>query len=261
MKNSILFYLIISLTGQFRLTYASSEFDLISSNPNENNESVSVFANPSIYNGNGNGYNNPYPYPYRKSVRRQNYRNSDGLGRRRRRHHHKKRCQAERIEHQVIMKKYNDTTGYWVLYTQIVETRNIANKCNRNEYVYLAKRMRAGWLWNPKISSLVQYSLGEPKFITRKVSHPDRPLNILVNMSRNYSPQAIDLDRLFPKSLAYSLVRTGNDDTKWSELARSALPILQMEVCYFELVRPKENTGSQYLHILDRNQLNREILE
>lgn len=174
----------------------------------------------------------------------------------------KSKCQTERFEHQVIMKRYNDSTGYWVLYTQIVETRNVGNRCHRNEYVYLAKKMRAGWLWNPKINSLVQYSLGEPKFITRKVQHPDRPYyNILVNMSRNYAPQSVDLDRLFPKTLARGLTKLGNDDLRWSDLARSSLPILQMDKAYFELVTPKENMGSQHLHILEERVQNIEVLE
>lgn len=176
--------------------------------------------------------------------------------------HHKRKCQSERFEHQVIMKKYSDSTGYWVLYTQIVETRNVANHCNRNEYVYLAKRKRTGWLWNPKINSLVHYSLGEPKFISRKVDHPDRPYrHVIVNMSRNYASQSVDLDRLFPIALARNLSRIAGDDLKWSELARSSLPILQMETAYFQLVTAKENTGSQHLHVLDNHKLNHEVLE
>lgn len=174
----------------------------------------------------------------------------------------KRHCQAERFEHPVTMKRYTDSTGYWVLYTQIVETRNIANRCNKNEYVYLAKRMRAGWLWNPKINSLVQYSLGEPKFITRRVENIDGlEHGILVNMSRNYAPQTVDLDRLFPKSLARSLIRVGKDDLRWSDLARNSLPILNMDIAYFEFVRPGQNLGSQHLHVLDSKRINTEILD
>ena len=84
-------------------------------------------------------------------------------------HHHHHKCQSERFEHQVIMKNYKDSTGHWVLYSQIIETRNIGNRCNHNEYIYLAHRQKSGWLWNPKINSLVHFSLGEPKFISRRV--------------------------------------------------------------------------------------------
>ena len=202
-------------------------------------------------NDNGNGIGNDrsnedyYQSVYRDRV---NY------------HRHQK-CPTQRLEHEVVMKKFSDSTGYWVLYTQIVETRNVGNKCHRNEYVYLAHRQRAGWLWNPKYNSLVQYSLGEPKFIARNVKHPTRPnVKIMVNMSRNYAPQTVDLDRIFPKRLAKSLSHIGPDDMKWSELARSSLPVLQMTEAYFQLVKPEENSNAERIKVLkDHN--NREILE
>lgn len=176
--------------------------------------------------------------------------------------HRRRRCQTEKFEHPVITKKYSDSTGYWVLYTQILETRNVANHCHRNEYVYLAHRKKAGWFWNPKITSLVQYSLGEPKFISRLVRHPYRPfLSVVVNMSRNYAASSVDLDRIFPKRLAKEISVIGSDGTKWSETAKTALPILQMETAYFQAVVPRENAGSQHLKVLREGQINREILE
>lgn len=177
-------------------------------------------------------------------------------------HRRRRRCQTEKFEHPVITKKYSDSTGYWVLYTQILETRNVANRCHRNEYVYLAHRKKAGWFWNPKITSLVQYSLGEPKFISRLVRHPYRPfLSLVVNMSRNYAASSVDLDRIFPKRLAKEISVIGSDGTKWSETAKTALPILQMETAYFQTVVPRENAGSQHLKVLREGQINREILE
>jgi hypothetical protein len=171
-------------------------------------------------------------------------------------------CQPEKFEHPVIAKKYSDTTGYWILYTQILETRNVANRCHRNEYIYLAHRQKAGWFWNPRITSLVQYSLGEPKFIGRLVKHPYRPLlSVVVNMSRNYAPSSADLDRIFPKRLANEIAIIGSDDTKWSETAKTSLPILQMDTAYFQTVVPRENAGSQHLKILRDDRINREILE
>lgn len=176
--------------------------------------------------------------------------------------HRLRKCPTQRIEHKVITKKYSDTTGYWVLYTQIVETRNVANNCHKNEYVYLAHRQRAGWLWNPTYNSLVQYSLGEPKFIARRVKHPSRShVKILVNMSRKYAPQTVDLDRIFPKRLAKSLAYTGADDMKWTEMAMASLPVLQMTDAYFELVKPEENSGTEKIQVLKDSSQNREVLE
>lgn len=195
------------------------------------------------YNNNATGFNESNPPPpayYRR--------------------HKLHRCQPERFEHQVVMKKYNDSTGYWVLYSQIVETRNVGNKCHKNEYVYLAHRRKAGWFWNPKINSLVQYSLGEPKFVSRRVTRLDRP-SVIVNMSRNYAPQSVDLDRLFPKKFADEIIALGGDDLKWSELAKSSLPILQMETAYVQTVIPMENAGSQRIKILNDQGRNCEVLE
>lgn len=206
-------------------------------------------GNPYNNNRDGNPYNNgvpPPPPPQVVAAQRFRYRH----------------CQPEKFEHPVIMKKYSDSTGYWVLYTQILETRNVANRCHRNEYVYLAHRQKAGWFWNPKITSLVQYSLGEPKFVSRVVKHPERAhLSVVVNMSRNYANSSADLDRIFPKRLAREITRLGSDDTKWSETARTALPILQMDNAYFQTITPKENTGSQHLKVLHDDRVNMEILE
>ena len=94
------------------------------------------------------------------------------------------------------------------------------------------------------------------------MKHPERPLlSVIVNMSRNYASSTADLDRIFPKRLAKEMTRIGADDTKWSETARTSLPILQMDTAYFQTVVPRENTGSQHLKVLRDDSINREILE
>lgn len=240
MKVSIRNTIIVSLIGLIGAIAAASFDDNFWGSSNNNNNN----------NGNGNG-NDRSNEDYYQSVYR------DRVNRRR---HHK--CPTQRLEHQVVMKKFSDSTGYWVLYTQIIETRNVANQCHRNEYIYLAHRQRAGWLWNPKYNSLVQYSLGEPKFIGRRVKHPSRPhVTILVNMSMNYAAQTVDLDRVFPKRLAKSISYIGPDDMKWSEVARTSLPVLQMTDAYFELVKPEENSGVEKIKVLKDHSMNREVLE
>jgi hypothetical protein len=177
-------------------------------------------------------------------------------------HHHHHKCQSERFEHQVIMKNYKDSTGHWVLYSQIIETRNIGNRCNHNEYIYLAHRQKSGWLWNPKINSLVHFSLGEPKFISRRVRLANRPNHhAIVNMSQNYTSQSVDLDRVFPRRFAGEIVSIGNDDLKWSEVARRSMPVLHLETAFFETVLRHENAGQQRLKVLNPYRSNREILE
>lgn len=207
---------------------------------------------PTFNNGNNNG----------NAIDRSNEDYYQSVYREKLKHHRRQKCPTQRLEHQVIMKKYSDSTGYWVLYTQIIETRNIANMCHHNEYVYLAHLQRAGWLWNPKYNSLVQYSLGEPQFIARRVKHPSRSnVKIMVNMSRKYAPQTVDLDRIFPKRLAKSLAYIGTDDMKWSDVAKASLPVLQMTDAYFELVKPEENSGTERITVLKDHSQNQEVPE
>lgn len=231
MKISIENILLVTLIGIIGVVTAAASFD--------------------DFNRNNNGNGDPSSDDYYQTVYHEKLKR-----------HRLERCPSQRLEHQVIMKKYSDTTGYWVLYTQIVETRNVANKCHQNEYVYLAHLQRAGWLWNPKYNSLVQYSLGEPQFIARSVKHPTRShVKILVNMSRKYAPQTVDLDRIFPKRLAKSLSYIGADDMKWSDVARTSLPVLQMTDAYFELVKPEENSGTEKIKVLKDQSENQEVLE
>jgi hypothetical protein len=44
-------------------------------------------------------------------------------------------------------------------------------------------------------------------------------------------------------------------------LAKTALPILQMDTAYFQTVIPRENAGSQHIKVLDDQRINREVLE
>ena len=243
MKLSIKKTILAALIGLIGVITAASFDDNIWDQPRENIRNINNNHHNNIHDRRNEDY---YQTVYRERLK----------------HYRNKRCPTQRLEHQVITKKYSDSTGYWVLYTQIVETRNVANHCHRNEYVYLAHRQRAGWLWNPKYNSLVQYSLGEPKFIARRVKHPSRRhVSILVNMSRKFAPQTVDLDRIFPMRLAQSLSYIGSDDMKWSEVARSSLPVLQMTDAYFELVKPKENSGVERIKVLRDHTHNREILE
>ena len=249
-------------------------------NIDDNNNNNNVDNGVAIDNDRGNQLNPRYngPNRYENPGRYDNPDRFDRYGNRRdglsgvdaelalrhhhHHHHHRRHCQAEKYEHPVRTKKYSDSTGYWVLYTQIIETRNVANRCHKNEYVYLAHRQKAGWFWNPKITSLVHYSLGEPNFVSRMVRHPEREfLRVTVNMSKNYAPSAVDLDRIFPRRLAKEMTRIGGDDAKWSQTARTSLPILQMNTAYIQTVIPKENTGSRHLKVLHDDRINREILE
>ena len=162
-------------------------------------------------NGNGNGNDRSNEDYYQSVYRDRAYR---------RRHH---KCPTQRLEHQVVMKKFSDSTGYWVLYTQIIETRTSPiNATVTNTFTWRIVKEPAGF-GIQSIILLVQYSLGEPKFIGRRVKHPSRPnVTILVNMSMNYAAQTVDLDRVFPNVWLNLSLYIGPDDMKWSEVARSS---------------------------------------
>jgi hypothetical protein len=116
-------------------------------------------------------------------------------------------------------------------------------------------------MWDPKYYSLVKYSLGEPKFVSRRVHSKSRKISVVVNMSQNFAPSIVDYDQIFPDRLAKKVSHVGSSGQKWSKLAIGILPVLQLDTVYFQTVLPKENSGSQRLKIINETIPSQEIEE
>ena len=162
-------------------------------------------------------------------------------------------CQVIRQIQPVQYVSYSDQQGKWALYTQIMVTRNVGNRCDVNEYVYLAQRQPSGWFWNPKKTSILYLAQEEPKFVTRTVRdprNPARPVN--VNMSRAREEKSTDLRSAFTEHVAHLVLNSNINDTKWLETARQLSSRMNQSNLYFQLVKAHRNSLDLPLHYLPR---------
>lgn len=167
--------------------------------------------------------------------------------------HHHRLCQVVREVHPVQYVSYSDQQGKWALYTQIMVTRNVGNRCDVNEYVYLSQRQPSGWFWNPKKTSILYLSQEEPKFVTRTVRdprNPARPVN--VNMSRAREAKSTDLRQAFTEHVAHLVLESNINDAKWLETARQLSSRMQQSNLYFQTIKAHRNSLDLPLHYLPR---------
>lgn len=189
-----------------------------------------------------NNYNGLSSYdPYRRHYN--NHHRHD--------HYPRRFCQVVRKIHPVQYVSYSDNTGRWALYTQIMETRNVGNHCNRNEVALIAHRKPSGWFWNSKRRSLLHYTEDEPRFATRRVRDPFNPRHhVNVSLSRSHQSQNASIQSVFSDFVATSVLEVGNSDAKWLELARRLTSQMNQKTLYFQYVKRHRNALAVPLHPL-----------
>lgn len=151
-------------------------------------------------------------------------------------------CHSERREHPVRTRTFKNHDGSWIVYSQLIEVRNVGNRCNRNEYIYLAHQQKQGWLWNEKRQSLVHYSLDAPKFATVQIRDPDQPYMLLdVHMSRMHQAPHTNVKRSFTDKVATRIAAVKGSGLKWANTAKQLLPLMRQKTVYFQVIRHVAN--------------------